>query len=163
MFRDAHPYGTMMSIKGVPMPTYACPLDNDFSDFVANYLHDVALTGVDLIQFDDDFRYGFLGPNGPACLCDHHMAILQQILGEVCTREEVCEHIILNGGPNKWRDAYLKANGDAFRAFAKKVQAAVDKANSDVRLGACACLTSWDIDGIQAMEPWPAAQSPLCG
>lgn len=151
MFRDPHPYDTMVSIKGIPMPTYACPMDEDFSTFVADYLHDVALTGVDLIQFDDDFRYGFLGPNGPACLCEHHMAVIRQILGEDCTREAVCEHI-LKGGPNKWRDAYLKANGDAFRAFAKKVRAAVDSADPTVRLGACACLTSWDIDGIQAME-----------
>ena len=151
MFRDAHPYDTMMSIKGVPMATYACPMDNDFSDFVAQYLHDIALTGVDLIQFDDDFRYGFLGPDGPGCLCDHHMALIADILGEEVTREEICEHI-LNGGPNKYRDAYLQANGDAFRMFAKKMRAAVDSANKDVRLGACACMTSWDIDGIQAME-----------
>lgn len=151
MFRDPHPYDTMVSIKGIPMPTYACPMDEDFSTFVADYLHDVALTGVDLIQFDDDFRYGFLGPNGPACLCEHHMAVIREILGEDCTREEVSEHI-LKGGPNKWRDAYLKANGDAFRAFARKVRAAVDSADPNVRLGACACLTSWDIDGIQAME-----------
>lgn len=151
MFRDPHPYDTMVSIKGIPMPTYACPMDEDFSTFVADYLHDVALTGVDLIQFDDDFRYGFLGPNGPACLCDHHMAVIREIVGEDCTREEVCDHI-LKGGPNKWRDAYLKANGDAFRGFAKKVRAAVDSADPTVRLGACACLTSWDIDGIQAME-----------
>ena len=151
MFRDAHPYDTMMSIKGIPMPTYACPLDNDFSDFVAQYLHDIALTGVDLIQFDDDFRYGFLGPNGPACLCGHHMKLITEILGEEVTREEMCEHI-LNGGPNKYRDAYLQANGDAFRMFATKMRNAVDTADKTVRLGACACLTSWDIDGIQAME-----------
>lgn len=151
MFRDAHPYDIMVSIKGAPMPTYACPMDNNFSDFVAQYLHDIALTGVDLIQFDDDFRYGFLGPDGPACLCDHHMKMICEILGEDVTREQMCENI-LTGGPNKYRDAYLQANGDAFRAFAKKMRSAVDSANKDVRLGACACLTSWDIDGIQAME-----------
>ena len=147
----SHPYSTMMSIKGIPMPSYACPTDAAFSDFVAQYLHDIALTGVDLIQFDDDFRYGFLGPNGPGCLCDHHMKLIQSILGEDVSREQMCEYI-LNGGPNKYRDAYLQANGDTFRAFAKKMRSAVDSANKTVRLGACACLTSWDIDGIQAME-----------
>lgn len=151
MFRDPHPYMPMMSIKGVPMPTYACPTNEDFSDFVAQYLHDIALTGVDLIQFDDDFRYGFLGPDGPGCLCDNHMKLIRDILGEDVTREQMCEYI-LNGGPNKYRNAYLQANADAFRSFATKMRNAVDRANKDVRLGACACLTAWDIDGIQAME-----------
>lgn len=151
MLSGEHPYSTMVSINGNPMPSYACPTDETFSDFVAQYLHDIALTGVDLIQFDDDFRYGFLGPNGPACLCEKHMAKICEILGEEVTREQVCENI-LNGGPNKYRDAYLQANGDVFRAFATKMRKAVDSADPSVRLGACACLTSWDIDGIMAME-----------
>jgi len=151
MFQGAHPYTTMISINGDPIASYVCPTDEAFSDFVAQYIHDIALTGVDLIQFDDDFRYGFLGPNGPGCLCQQHMQKICSILGEDVTRETVCEHI-LSGGPNKYRDAYLKANGDTFRAFAKKMRDAVDRADPKVRLGACACLTSWDIDGIEAME-----------
>ena len=147
----SHPYRTMVSINGNPMPNNACPTDVSFSDFVAQYIHDIALTGVDLIQFDDDFRYGFIGPNGPGCLCENHLDKIRQILGEEVTREQVCENI-LNGGPNKYRDAYLQANGDIFRNFACKVRKAVDAANASVRLGACACLTSWDIDGVQAME-----------
>ena len=136
MLAGDHPYSTMVSINGDPMTSYACPTDEVFSDFVAQYLHDIALTGVDLIQFDDDFRYGFLGSKGPGCLCEKHMAKICEILG----------------GPNKYRDAYLQANADVFRAFAKKMRAAVDSADPSVRLGACACLTSWDIDGIMAME-----------
>lgn len=151
MFQGTHPYTTMVSINGNPISSYVCPTDDAFSDFVAQYIHDIALTGVDLIQFDDDFRYGFLGPNGPGCLCDKHMAIIRELVGEDCTREQVCQQI-LNGGPNKYRDAYLKANGDTFRAFANKMRRAVDSADPKVRLGACACLTSWDIDGIEAME-----------
>lgn len=151
MFQGKHPYTTMVSINGNPISSYVCPTDDKFSDFVAEYIHDIALTGVDLIQFDDDFRYGFLGPNGPACLCEKHMAIIRDLVGENCTREQVCEHI-LNGGPNQYRDAYLKANGDVFRGFAQKMRKAVDSANPNVRLGACACLTSWDIDGVEAME-----------
>ena len=151
MLMGKHPFNTMHTIQGTPMASYACPTDEVFSDFVAQYLHDIALTGVDLIQFDDDFRYGFLDPKGPGCLCEKHMAEICKILGEEVTREAICEHI-LNGGPNKYRDAYLQANGDIFRAFAKKMRAAVESADPSVRLGACACLTSWDIDGIMAME-----------
>ena len=151
MFQGEHPYKTMVSITGDPITSYVCPTDGAFSDFVAEYIHDIAKTGVDLIQFDDDFRYGFLGSNGPGCLCENHMKMICNILGEEVTREEVCEKI-LNGGPNKYRDAYLQANADAFRTFATKMRAAVDKADPNVRLGACACMTAWDIDGIMCME-----------
>lgn len=151
MFQGSHPYSTMVSITGDPISSYVCPTDEAFSDFVAEYIHDIAATGVDLIQFDDDFRYGFLGPNGPGCLCENHMKMICNILGEEVSRETVCEHI-LNGGPNKYRDAYLQANADAFRAFATKMRAAVDRADPTVRLGACSCMTAWDIDGIMAME-----------
>ena len=151
MFTGNHPYNHMHTIHGTKMPGYVCPTDENFSDFVAQYIHDIAKTGVDLIQFDDDFRYGFLDPKGPGCLCENHMAEICKILGEEVTREQVCENI-LNGGPNKYRDAYLQANGDVFRRFAKKMRNAVETANPAVRLGACACLTAWDIDGIHAME-----------
>lgn len=151
MLMGEHPFRTMHTIQGTPMASYACPTDENFSDFVAQYLHDIALTGVDLIQFDDDFRYGFLDPKGPGCLCEKHMAKICEILGEEVTREQVTEQI-LNGGPNKYRDAYLQANADVFRSFATKMRSAVDSADPSVRLGACACLTAWDIDGIMAME-----------
>ncbi len=151
MFRDAHPFTPMIGLTGNPLSSYACPLDEDFSDFVSGYIRDIAKSGLDMIMFDDDFRYGFLGKDGPGCLCDRHMARIQDIVGESCTREQIREHV-LAGSPNKYRNAFLQANGDAFRLFARKVRAAADSVNPNVRMGACACMTSWDIDGIQVQE-----------
>ena len=55
-------------------------------------LRAVAETGVDIIQFDDDFRYGFLG-DSPACLCDRHIAEICRLTGDKITREEIRGHI----------------------------------------------------------------------
>lgn len=140
----------MRAIDGCDISSFACPLDEEFVKMAFEHVKAVAATGVDIIMFDDDFRYGFQGDQ-PACLCDLHMAEINKITGEEKTREELFKYIT-SGGKNKYRDAYIKANGDAFRNFAKRMREAVDSVDPDVRLGACACMTAWDIDGVNARE-----------
>lgn len=148
--KDNKNFKNMRSINGTEIREFMCPKDENFVSFAADYVRDIAKTGVDLIQFDDDFRYGFFG-DSPACLCDLHFKEINRITGENSTREELEKHIV-SGEKNKYRDAYLKANGDAFRSFAAKIRKAVDEVNPDIRIGACSCMTSWDIDGTNAAE-----------
>ncbi|MBO5369910.1 MAG: hypothetical protein J6B23_04445 [Clostridia bacterium] len=143
-------YRNMRAISGTEITEFMCPTDESFVEFACGYIKDVAKCGVDVIMFDDDFRYGFLA-DSPACLCDGHIEIINSITGDPKTREEL-EEFITNGKPNKYRDAYIKANGDAFKNFATSVRNAVDEINPEIRIGACACLTSWDIDGVKADE-----------
>lgn len=143
-------FRNMRSIKGTEIKHIMCPTDENFVAFAADYIRDIARCGVDLIQFDDDFRYGFLAES-PACLCDGHIAMINGITGETSTREELYNNIV-SGGKNKFRDAYLKVNGDAFRSFARAVRKAVDAVAPTVRIGACACMSAWDIDGTDAYE-----------
>lgn len=140
----------MRTIKGVELRDNMCPSDESFVKFATDYIKDIARTGVELIMFDDDLRYGFL-ENSPACLCDGHIKAINEITGDNLSREEIEKHIS-TGGPNKYRDAYLSANGNSFRSFCSAVRSAVDEVSADIRIGACACLTSWDIDGTDAYE-----------
>lgn len=143
-------FRNMRSIKGTEIKGSMCPTDEKFVEFVTDYIKDVARCGVDIIQFDDDFRYGFLS-DSPACLCDGHIAAINRITGENTTREEL-EQYITSGSKNKYRDAFLKANGDAFRSFAAKAREAVDSVNPNIRISQCTCMTAWDIDGTEAKE-----------
>ncbi len=143
-------YTCMKGLKGQSFRDNMCPLDEDFLQFAEAYVTEMAQSGVDLIMYDDDFRYGFLGAS-PACVCEHHLKKISELLGEEVTAETV-RHYVYNGGKNKYRDAYLKANGDALRNFAKRMRSAADRVNPRVRMGACACLNSWDIDGVSAEE-----------
>jgi hypothetical protein len=143
-------YTKMTTIDGHEVSSFACPTDERFVDFAADWVSEVAGCGVDIIMFDDDFRYGFQG-NQPGCLCENHIAEIMCITGEEKTREELFDYIA-SGGKNEFRDAYLKANGDAFRNFAYRMREAVDSVDPLVRLGACACMTAWDIDGVDARE-----------
>lgn len=144
------PFSGMRSIHGTEIPEFKCPLDEAFVQFAAEHICDIARTGVDMILFDDDFRYGFLS-DSPACLCDRHMAAIERLTGEHHTRAEL-ERAITTGGKNPCRDAFLQANGDAFRHFAAQMRRAVDSVDPKIRLGACTCMTAWDIDGTDAAE-----------
>lgn len=143
-------YTNMRSINGTEIKEFMCPTDEAFTEFACGYIKDIATCGVDLIMFDDDFRFGNLS-DSPACLCDRHIAEINRITGDSNTREEL-SRLITEGGKNKYRDAYLKANGDSFRAFAKAVRQALDEVNPKIRLGACACMSAWDIDGASVGE-----------
>ena len=143
-------FRNMRSISGTELKSNMCPSDARFVAFAADYIKDIAACGVDLIQFDDDFRYAFL-EGTTACLCDGHIALIHAITGERSTRAQLEKHII-SGGPNKYRDAYLRVNGDLFRSFARSVRAAVDAVDPSIRVGFCACMSSWDIDGTNASE-----------
>ena len=148
--RDPAPFGRMRTVTGEQMEQFMCPEDPDFVAFASAYAADIARCGVDLILYDDDFRYGFLA-DAPACLCERHLAQICRITGKALTREEAQQHI-LTGGRNAVRDAYLQANGDSLRRFASSVRAAVDRVNPGIRIGACACMSSWDLDGTDARE-----------
>lgn len=143
-------FRNMRSITGKEITAYMCPTDEKFVEFACDYLKEIVACGADVIMFDDDFRYGFLS-DSPACLCEEHIARIREQVGQNLTIDEIREGI-LSGGKNPVRDAWLKGNGDAFRSFAAKVRQAVDEVNPKVRVGACACMTSWDIDGTDAYE-----------
>lgn len=143
-------FRNMRSIKGTEIKEIMCPTDESFVKFATEYIKDIAKCGVKIIQFDDDFRYGFLCGSA-ACLCDGHIEQINSITGEVSTREEL-ERYITTGGKNKFRDAYLKVNGDSFRNFARAVREAVNEVNPQIRISLCCCMSLWDIDGTDAVE-----------
>ena len=144
-------FGEMRSIDGENIHGVCCPADDDFVRFSADYVAEIAKNGAQLILFDDDLRYGFQEGHPPACLCDKHLKMLEAILGEKVTPQQMQTHI-LSGAENKYRDAFLQANGDALRNFAKQIRSAVDGVDPKVRIGLCACMSSWDLDGTDAYE-----------
>ena len=133
------------------IPGICCPTDPEFRRYVVGYVTELAEAGVDLIMFDDDFRYSSLAGGHVGCLCPNHRARINELVGEELDHATLARRI-LTGGKNKYRDAWIQANGESFRGFARELRAAVDAVNPKIRMGACACLSSWDLDGIDAYE-----------
>jgi len=106
---------------------FLCPLDEDFRKFAADYVADIARSGVDMILYDDDlaFRNDYTGRK-VSCLCEKHLAAYRRELGENVSADEFNRRV-LTGGRNRWRDAWMKVNGDALLTFAKDVRAAAER------------------------------------
>lgn len=124
-----------------------CPLDEDFSDAIAEWVGSVAGCGAKLILLDDDFRMG----DRFGCSCEHHMKVVRDRLGEEIDAKTLMPKVLC-GGKSKYRDAYLKAQGDGLRRMAQKIRNAVSKISPDIRIGACVTMSRWDCDGADPFE-----------
>ncbi len=143
-------YQRMVGFTGRASNSSVCPSDDNFVSFAENYIAKLAKTGVDIILFDDDYRYGWQDM-GMGCFCPNHINYAKKLLGEEFDRETFANNV-LKGGKSKYRDAYIEANGHFLKEFAKKMRKAVDSVNPDVRLGVCSCMSQWDFDGAASDE-----------
>lgn len=148
MLPDPNTYTHMRGVSGAESKDFICPSDPDFRRMAGSYLADVAACGVDMILFDDDFRYGTL-PHGLGCVCKNHIAYMEEELGETIDTQKLCA-LLLSGSSNRYRAAWQRSKRHFFEVFAKEMRASVDKVNPKVRIGVCACITTWDMDGIDA-------------
>lgn len=130
---------------GNEVPDTACPSDKDFLSFAADCVENVAKSGVELIAFNDDLRFGFFSTE-ITCLCENHIKRICEIVGENLSREELHDKII-NGGENKYRNAYIAVNKEFLMSFATTMRKRVDSVNPSIRMGFCAAMSAWDIDG----------------
>lgn len=144
-----HDFTQITSHDGTSATNMCCPLDDDFCEFALQYVRDVAKGDIDLLMLDDDFRFGYMG-SGFNCTCNHHMSRINALVGEQITPNELMERA-LTGGKNKYRDAWLKVNGEALLAHAKKIRKTVNEINPDLRIGFCSCISVWDSDGIDSI------------
>lgn len=148
--RRGNEFTKMVSIAQKPTTSFICPFDKEFQKFAADTAREVAKLGPDMIQFDDDFRFALLSSE-PCCLCKHHVKKISEITGDNLSSDELSDKILL-GPDNKYRQAWIEANGEALVEFSKAVRKAVDEVNPKIRMGVCSCTSSWDIDGRRTNE-----------
>jgi len=143
-------YIHMTSPSGKVSHEYVCPSDEDYLKVMCEFVKKVALCGVDLMMFDDDFRYGFLDC-GLGCVCDNHKRRISEILGEDVSKIDFQKELFTGKG-NKYRSAYLQANGYFLERFATSIRETVDSVNPNIRFGLCSCMTTWDFNSSSAVK-----------
>ena len=126
-----------------------CPENEAFMADFLDLIRHVAATGTDMLMLDDDLCLS-VRP-GIGCFCKHHMALLEAELGESLADTDL-KKLFFTGGKSRYRSAWLRVMGDTLRRFAKKVRAAVDRIDPTLRVGFCAGYTSWDMEGVDALE-----------
>jgi len=143
-------YTRIRSVSGDSCSDSMCPLDVAFRAEFCEWLRDIALAGAKLIMLDDDYRLSFR-PGGMGCFCDLHMAEFAKLTGRTLSRTEIIQKVF-SGEPSSDRDAWLRISGDSLRNMATQLRAAVDTVSSRIRLGHCAVLSTWDLDGVDSIE-----------
>lgn len=150
LFPEQKDFGRYMQIEGINGEHAAhalCPLD---PQFLHDYKEAIKLIGAlnpDIIMLDDDFRInGRTRHYHFGCFCKHHLAKYYERIGETVPREQL-EELILCGGENKYRTAYLDLMGETLLNFAKELRASLDEVNPTIRMGACSTFESWDLCG----------------
>lgn len=146
---DTKGFTTMTASDGWTSRDICCPLDPGFRQVAGRMVRDFVRTGVDMVLLDDDYRYGAYRDDELVCTCARHMARVEAKLGEKITPAELKKRA-MTGGRNRYRDAWMDANGEAFRDYAAFLRRCVDEVNPRVRLGLCACMSHWDNDGVDA-------------
>lgn len=142
-------YTLIMGSDGVTTNAY-CPLDEAFRKDYAEGIKTLAKAQPDGIMLDDDFRISARAYN-LGCCCEKHMEAYRKALGEEIAREDM-EKLVLTGGPNRYRDAFLKVLGDSVRDFAKYLRKELDSVAPHIPMSACACYGTWGNDGFNSIE-----------
>ncbi|MBR5529819.1 MAG: hypothetical protein IKU57_05035 [Oscillospiraceae bacterium] len=126
-----------------------CPENPNFMEFFLKFMGELLQAKPKMIMLDDDFCLS-VRP-GIGCFCHHHMALLEQRLGESLEGKPL-EKLFFTGGKNRYRSAWIKVMGDSMRKFCRTVRNAVDEIDPSIRMGFCAGFTSWDVEGADALE-----------
>lgn len=143
-------YEKLVGLNGGTCEDSFCPTGETFVHDYLSWVRRLAETGAKLIMIDDDFRLSLRScQNG--CCCDRHMAEYRSRVGEPVTRKQLKE-LVFAGGPSKYRDAWLDMCHDSLVGLAKKIRETVDSVNPEVRMGVCAVMSTWDVDGVDSIE-----------
>ncbi|MCR5783746.1 MAG: hypothetical protein K6G90_13545 [Clostridia bacterium] len=127
-----------------------CPLDPDYLDYASDVVRQIARMKPEMILYDDDFRFGHID-SGFGCVCKYHRRLIAEKMG--LTETELPEDIFkaaFTGKPNPLRSAVMRSWGESLEGFCRRMRAAADDVNPDMRIGICSCMSVWDTDGTDS-------------
>ena len=149
-FEKAYNFTLLTTLNGTKVAQTYCPLDENFVRAYVKWLQALAKIGAKTILIDDDFRLSQHG-SAPCCCCEKHLAKM----GEYCKENVILEVVRENafkGAKNKYRDAWVKIQGDSLRDFARLIRKGVDEVDKEIRIGLCSAYSPWNLDGADALE-----------
>lgn len=147
---DLSKYTNMVNLAGQVQHGVCCPLDKNFRERISQYVANISTCGAELILLDDDFRINIHGSE-LCCACDLHMARFNELCGENIKREDV-KRLVFEQKSNKYRKAWLKAQGESLELLASDIRTAVDKISPKTRVGVCVSAATFGVDGTDPVK-----------
>ena len=142
-------YTPIRSVVGHETKDAFCPTDKNLVDRFCKVITDLAKASAKMIMLDDDLCLS-VRP-GLGCACDTHIAEFSRRIGRTVTLAELPK-LLFTGKANRERKIWLDMQGDTLRDFCRTLRNALDRAVPGVRMGFCAGYTSWDVEGVDAIE-----------
>jgi hypothetical protein len=119
-------FTTMRDHLGRDAEAVACPLCDNFTDYLTSTYARYAELGFDTIWVEDDFRLHNHAPLAwGGCFCDKHMALFSEEAGRKLIREEFVQEIVQPGLPHPSRKVWLDVMGRTMADFGRKIGDAV--------------------------------------
>ena len=127
-----------------------CPTSEDFCAYMERLVELAASLPVTMMMFDDDLCLS-VRP-GIGCACEAHLAEFRRLMGDDSIALEDLNDLLFYREDKTPRKTWFDMQGRTLADFARRMRAAVDRVNPDLRLGFCSGYTSWDFEGISATE-----------
>ena len=141
-------YEMMKSING-ECSSLTCPLDERYvKDYCKLFSKMLKKTNVKKVFLEDNFRMQMVYEKAN-CFCPEHMKLYCEILGEDVSIETMKKHI-LNGKPNKYRNAWFDGCKEALENFAKEIRKTANGIDNSIEIVLCCGPSLFGADGTDA-------------
>ncbi len=127
-----------------------CPTSEDFCAYMERLVELSASLPISLLMLDDDFCLS-VRP-GIGCACEAHLSEFRRLSGDESITLEQCNDLLFHNKDKNLRKIWFDLQGKSLADFARRMRAAADRINPSLRFGFCAGYTSWDFEGISAIE-----------
>ncbi len=129
-------FTTMRDYKGRDADAVACPLCENFTDYLTKIYARYAEMGFDTIWVEDDFRLHNHAPlEWGGCFCDKHMNLFSKEAGRDLTREDFIREMLQPGEVHPSRKIWLDVMGCTMADFGRKIGHAVRSVAPESRIG----------------------------
>ena len=127
-----------------------CPTSEAFCAYMERLVSLAAALPISLLMFDDDFCQS-VRP-GIGCACEKHLDELRRLSGDPTLRLEDLNQRLFYDPDKTLRRTWFDLQGKTLADFARRMRRVADEQNPDLRMGFCAGYTSWDFEGISAID-----------
>lgn len=128
-----------------------CPLDEKYvKDYCKLFSKMLKSTNAKKVFLEDNFRMQMVYEKAN-CFCPKHMKLYSEILGEDMSLETMKKYV-LNGEPNKYRDAWFEGCKKALENFAKEIRKTADDIDKSIEIVLCCGTSLFGADGTNAVN-----------
>lgn len=131
--KDEQNFSTMADMNGLHAEAVACPLDENFLDYIAETYAQYASLEPHTLWIEDDFRlHGHAPLHWGGCFCEKHMQCYCAHLGRTVSREEFYNHLLV--GDDDCRKAWMDVSRTSMVALARRMSRGAHAVSPQTRM-----------------------------